>query len=120
MGAQSVTISSTGNSAAIYLNPIYKETVIQVTQASSIAFGTSSGTTFVQATLDDPSVTPAPSVVWANLSSAINSSSIDGGIGQTLAVLSPIGGLRMSVLSSTTVGVVAASLTMKVIQSVTG
>lgn len=120
MGAQSVTISSTGVSAALYLNPIFKETVIQVTQASSIASGTSSGTSFVQFTLDDPSVTPPPSVTWANLSSAINSSSIDGGIGQTLAVLSPLGGLRMSVQSSTTSGVVNASLTLKAIQSVTG
>lgn|SRR5512143_3145212 len=120
MAQTTVTQTSTGFSGAIYLNPIYKQTVIQVTQASSIASGTSSGTSFVQFTLDDPSITPSPSVTWSNLSSGINSSSIDGGIGGTWSVLSPLGGLRLAVISSTTTGVVNASLTLKALQSVTG
>ncbi len=120
MAQTTATLSSTGFSAAIYLTPYAKQTVIQVSQASSIASGTSSGTSFVQFTLDDPSVTPAPSVTWCNLSSGINSSSIDGGIGATYSVVSPLSGLRMAVVSSTTTGVVNAALTLKAIQSITG
>lgn len=107
--AQSTTISSAGTSTAILLDPKLKTTTIQVTAAS----GSSVASVFVQFTLDDPTTTPAPTVSWANLSSAIaTSTGVDLGVIYT--VLSPLGGLR---LSSSGLG---NTVTLKSLQSVTG
>src|SRR5512143_42701 len=99
--AQSVTLASTGTSGIIDLNPILKETIMQVTVTSG-----SSGTSFVQFSLDDPNA--STTMTWANLSSAIASSAADG-IGQALAVLSPVSALRLATQSSTTTGVVGTT-----------
>lgn|SRR5512139_631310 len=113
--AQTATVSTSGASATIILNPIYKETVMQVTVNSG-----SSGLTAVQFTLDDPSIVPPPSVVWASLSSAIASSAADG-TGATFALLSPLNGVRLfATTASTTGGLFGTTATLKVLQSVTG
>lgn len=79
----------------------------------------STGTNFIQFSLDDPNT--SGTMTWANLSSAIASSAADGGLGQTLAVLSPVSALRLSAVSaSTSGGVFTGTTTLKVIQSVTG
>lgn len=107
--AQVTTLSSAGTSGTIMLNPVGKATTVQVTVAS----GSSGSNIFVQVTLDDPTTTPAPTVAWSNLSSAITSSNADG-LGLLYTVLTPIGGLRMS--STTTV---TGTVTLKALQSVT-
>ena len=107
--AQVVTLSSLGVSGNMILNPVSKLTTIQVTVAS----GSSGSNIFAQYTLDDPTTTPAPTITWSNLSSAVVSSNTDG-VGVTYTMLSPIGGLR---LSSTTA--VTGTVTLKALQSVT-
>ena len=109
MAAQTTTLSSVGVSAAIILNPVLKTTTIQVTGAS----GSSGAGVFVQYTLDDPTTTPAPTVAWANLSSAIANADTAGGAIYT--VLSPLGGLRLSSTTS-----ILGAITVKALQSVTG
>jgi len=109
MAAQATTLSSAGVSTAIILNPVCKSTTVQLTVASA---ATATGVQ-IQFTLDDPTTTPAPTVSWANLSSAIASSVADG-VGVIYTVLSPLGGLRIS--SSTTV---SGAITLKSLQSVT-
>lgn len=111
MGAQATTLSSLGVSTPIMLNPVFKTTTIQITASS----GSSGSNIFAQYTLDDPTSTPAPTISWANLSSAIaTSSGIDLAGGVLYTVLSPLGGLR---LSSTTA--VSGTITLKALQSVT-
>ncbi len=112
--AQTTALSSLGTATAIILDPKLKTTTVQVTVAS----GSSGSNIFVQYTLDDPTTTPAPTVTWANLSSAIVSSNADGGnggIGALYTVLSPLGGLRLA--STTTV---TGTVTLKTLQSVSG
>lgn len=117
MAAQSITTASTGFSANIIdLNPVFKETIFQVTINASVA-GTSSGTYSIQISIDDPNPSTG-TMTWATLSSGINSSAAEG-VGQTLALLSPISAARMLTASSTTAGVVGTA-TLKVLQSVTG
>lgn len=109
--AQVTTLSSLGTSTPIMLNPVSKTTTIQLTATS----GSSNQSLYVQFTLDDPTTTPAPTVSWANLSSAIaTSSGVDIGGGLIYTVLSPVGGLRLSSTSSTT-----GTFTLKALQSVT-
>lgn len=103
------TLSSVGVSTPIMLNPVYKTTTIQVTAAS----GSSGVGVFVQYTLDDPTIFGGPSVTWANLSSAIANADTAGGAIYT--VLSPLGGLRLSSTTS-----IAAAVTLKALQSITG
>jgi len=99
MAASVTTLSSAGVSPGVLFNPVPKSTTIQVTVAS----GSSGSATFVQYTLDDPTV-PGTTITWANLSSAIVSSNTDavgsgssvGSGGVTYTMLSPIGGLRLS------------------------
>jgi len=117
MAASVTTLSSAGVSPGVLFNPVPKSTTIQVTVAS----GSSGSATFVQYTLDDPTV-PGTTITWANLSSAIVSSNTDavgsgssvGSGGVTYTMLSPIGGLRLS--SS---GTVTGTVTLKALQSVT-
>lgn len=111
--AQGVTLSSTGTSSIIDLNPVFKETTFQVVVSAG-----SSGTSYIQVALDDPIAGSTVAVTWAALSSAINSSAADG-IGQTLTMLAPVSATRLLVQSSTTTGIVG-SVSMRVIQSVTG
>jgi len=113
MGAQVTTLATSSFSGAIILNPVFKTTTIQVT-ASSGAVGSQG---FVQFTLDDPTVTPSPTVSWANLSSALNSTTMDTGGGVIYTVLSPLGGLRLSLAGSTVA--VSGTITLKALQSVT-
>lgn len=107
--AQVTTLSSLGTSDAILLNPVSKSTTVQITVASA----SSGSNIYVQYTLDDPSTTPAPTVTWAPISSAMVSSNVDG-VGVMYTVLSPLGGLRLS--STTTV---TGTVTLKALQSVT-
>lgn len=109
--AQSTTLSSLGTSTPIILNPVFKTTTVQVTVVSA-----SSGNFLVQYTLDDPTTTPAPTVTWANLSSAIISSNADAAGGVLYTVLSPLGGLRLSSTATVTGG----AITLKSLQAVTG
>ena len=110
--AQSTTLSSIGVSTPIILDPKLKTTSVQLTATS----GSSATTMSIQFTLDDPTTTPAPTIAWANLSSAIaTSSGVDLNGGLIYTVLSPLGGLR---ISSSTIG--AGTFTLKSLQSVTG
>ena len=111
--AQSTTITSCANSTPIILDPKLKTTTVQVTVTSGAA-----GFGFVQYTLDDPTTTPAPTISWANISSAINSTAADSAGGVTYTMLSPIGGVRYSLLGSSVT--VSGTLTLKTLQSVTG
>ena len=90
--ALATTLSSVGTSTPIILNPVYKTTTIQVTATSA----SSTVGTFVQFTLDDPTIFGGPSVTWANLSSAIAVSTGTDLGGLVYTVLSPLGGLRLS------------------------
>jgi len=109
--AQSTTLSSVGTSTPILLNPVYKTTTVQLS-ATSVSSATN---LTIQFTLDDPTTTPAPTVTWADLSSAIAVSSaatLSGGLIYT--VLSPLGGLRLN--SSA----ISGTFTLKALQSITG
>lgn len=108
--AQTVTLSSVGT-AAIYLNPVSKSTTVLV----SASVASSLTTAILEMTLDDPTTTPAPTIAWAPLSSAIIGSSVVVAA-TTYTVLSPIGGVR---INSTTVTASSATWTLKALQSVT-
>jgi len=112
--AQSTTLSSAGNSVPIILDPKLNTTTLQYTVSTGIA-SSISGNAFIQFTLDDPTITPPPTISWANLSSAITSSAADGGIGIIYTVLSPLGGVRVTASTSVT-----GTITLKSLQSVTG
>lgn len=109
MPVRSTTLSSAGVSTGIILDPVRRTTTIQLTATSA-----SSATIFVQYTLDDPTTTPAPTVTWANLSSAIASSAA-GDVGVMYSVLSPLGGVRISSSTYT-----SGTQTLKALQAVTG
>ncbi len=111
--AQGVTLSSTGTSASIDLNPSLKETTMQYVVTAG-----ASGTGFIQITLDDVVPGSTQATTWANLSSGINSSGVDG-LGATYTLLSPISGVRLATQSSTTTGIVG-SVTLRVLQAVSG
>lgn len=110
--AQVTTASSAGVSDAIILNPVLKSTTVALTVNSG-----SSGITTIQATLDDPTTTPAPTMQWFSLSSAIVSSGIDG-VGQMYTVLSPLGGVRLATAISSVGGAYTTTATLKALQSV--
>jgi hypothetical protein len=122
--AQSVTLSSSGASASVVvLNPVFNETTMQLTVNSG-----SSGVTFVQYTLDPPTLTGtaagavAPTVSWAALGSAV-SSAVDltagGAAGMTFTVLSPLCGLRLFGTNSSAGGSYNTTATLRVLQSIT-
>lgn len=112
--AQTATLTSCGTSSVIDLNPNAKETVMQLTVSAG-----STGATTIQVSLDDPNGALGVTT-WGSLSSAVNSSGIDG-IGATYTVLSPISAVRLSgVTTSSSGGVFIGTSTLKVIQSVTG
>ena len=106
--AQVTTLSSVGVSTPIMLNPTGKQTTLLLTTST-----TSSGNCTIQITLDDPSTTPAPTVTWAAVSSAISSSAAEV-TGVFYTILGPIGGCRISSTAVTT-----TTLTLKALQSVT-
>lgn len=112
MAALLTTLSSAGVSTAIILDPVKKATTIQLTATSG-----SSGTNFIQYTLDDPTAQPTPTVTWANLSSAIASSAVDTTVpgGVIVTVLSPLGGLRISSSTYT-----SGTISLKALQTITG
>lgn len=113
--AQVTTLSSLGVSTPIILDPKLKTTTLQITAPNGTS-GSSGAGVFAQFTLDDPTTTPAPTVSWANLSSAILISTAAGAdTGVIYTVLSPLGGLRLS--SSNTI---TGTITLKSLQSVTG
>ncbi len=114
MAAQSTTLSSAGNSVPIILNPVAKTTTLQYTLSTGIASSISANAA-IQFTLDDPGTTPAPTISWANLSSAITSSAVDSSVGIIYTVLSPLGGVRLTASSTVT-----GTITLKSLQSVTG
>lgn len=105
--AQTVTLSSVGT-ATIILDPVPRTTSVQIS-ASAVS---SLSTALIEVTLDTPGTTPAPTLAWTALSSAMLGSSVvvAGGF---YTVLSPIGGVR---INSTTAGV---TWTLKALQSVT-
>jgi len=121
--AQSITLTSSGASTGqIVLNPVFNETCMQVTVNSG-----SSGITFVQFTLDPPTltgttagaVTPQAGATWSALSSGVVSSAADG-IGQTFTVLSPLAGVRLFGTNSSAGGSYNTTATLRVLQSITG
>jgi hypothetical protein len=113
MAAQVTQLSSTGVSTAIVLNPVAKSTTLQLTIS-----GSSGGVYDIQMTLDDPSVTPAPTLTWSVISSA---AAMAGGTGifdvggLTYTVVTPVGGVRLH-SSAAGAGITA---TLKSLQSVT-
>ena len=107
--AQVTTLSSVGTSTPIILNPNAKSTTVLLS-----ASATSSGNCSIQMTLDDPSTTPAPTITWAAVSSAISSSAVEVVGGVIYTILSPIGGVRILSTAVTT-----TTLTLKALQSVT-
>lgn len=108
--ARTVTLSSVGT-AAIILDPNMRTTsvILSASVASSLT------TALIELTLDDPTTTPAPTITWAPLSSALLGSSV-AVAAATYTVLSPIGGVR---INSTTVTASSATWTLKALQSVT-
>jgi len=111
--AQFTTLTSCANSVAIILDPKLKTTTMTVT----VSTGATGSQGFVQVTLDDPTSTPSPTITWANVSSAISSSASDG-VGVIYTMLSPVGGVRYSLIGSTQT--VAGTVTLKALQSFTG
>jgi len=109
MPVRTTTLSSAGVSTGMILDPVRRTTTVQMTATAA-----SSATIFIQYTLDDPGTTPAPTVVWANLSSAIASSAA-GDTGVMYSVMSPLGGLRISSSTYT-----SGTQTLKALQAVTG
>jgi len=108
--AQVTTLSSVGVSTAITLNPVAKATTLLLTLSSSAA-----SVVDIQASLDDPSTTPAPTVTWAIISSAAAMSGatvFDAG-GAVYTVVTPIGGVRIHSTAA------AGTYTLKALQSVT-
>lgn len=110
--AQGITATSTGFSTAIDLNPSAKETTMLLVVTAG-----ASGNTTIQVTLDDLTPGTSQATSWGALSSAINSSGIDG-LGTSYTILSPISGVRLLTQTSTTTGVVGTA-SLRVIQSVT-
>lgn len=110
MAAQQTTLSSVGTSNPIILNPVAKATTLILTVSSCAV-----GTIQIDATLDDPSTTPPPTLTWAVISSgaAMTSSNTVWPNGLIYTILSPIGGVRIN--SS----VIANVATLKALQSVT-
>jgi len=106
--AQVTTLSSVGTSTPIILNPVAKSTTLMLTTTA-----TSSGNLTIQITLDDPSTVPAPTITWANVSSAISSSAAEG-VGVMYTVMGPIDGTRLQSTALTT-----TTFTLKALQSVT-
>jgi hypothetical protein len=107
--AQVTTLSSIGTSGVIVLDPKAKSTTVMLSASAS-----SSANLTIQATLDDPSAVPAPTLTWAAISSAISSSAAEG-VGVMYTVVSPLGGVR---LNSTAVSA-TTTVTLKALQSVT-
>lgn len=109
--AQTVTLSSVGT-ATIILDPIPRTTSVQI----SASVASSLTTCLVEVTLDTPGTTPAPTIAWTALSTAILGSSVVVA-GAFYTVLAPIGGVR---INSSTVTASSATWTLKTLQSVTG
>ena len=105
--AQTVTLSSVGT-ATIVLDPVPRTTSVQIS-ASAVS---SLSTCLVEVSLDDPSTTPAPTMAWSALSSAMLGSSVIVAAA-FYTVLAPVGAVR---INSTTAGV---TWTLKTLQSVT-
>lgn len=108
--ARTVTLSSAGT-ATIILDPVSKTTSVALTMTS----GSSISTITVEASLDDPSTTPAPTMTWFTISSAAAMGSSTN-TGLIYTVLSPIGAVR---LNSTGHAGSSAVFTLKALQSVT-
>lgn len=113
--AQGITLTSSGASAAIDLNASAKTTTLQYVVTAG-----SSGSCFIQFTLDDVVPGSGQTATWGSLSSQINSSGVDG-TGATYTVLSPVSGVRLfGVATSSSGGVTQTTATLRVIQSITG
>src|SRR5262245_7851878 len=91
--AQSTTLSSVGQSAAIILNPVAKSTTLQLTLSSSAA-----SVVDIQGTLDDPTIAGGPTTTWATISSAVamSGATLADARGYTITILSPLGGARIN------------------------
>lgn len=111
--AMSATITSTGGTATIPLNPVAKSTIVQLTATSC-----SSGTVTVQFSLDDVSLYGGPTATWSLLSSVASmTSSLISTANLSWTILSPIGAVRMT--STQWDNSTASTLTLKALQSVT-
>ena len=110
MAALVTSLSSAGTSDAIVLDPVKKSTTIQYTISAG-----SSGSAFIQYTLDRADDPATSAVTWAALSSAMVSSAADAAGGVMYTVLSPLGGLRINSTSAT-----SAVMTLKALQAVSG
>lgn len=109
--ARTVTLSSAGT-ATIVLDPNMRTTSVLI--SASIA-STTAATATIEMSLDDPTTTPAPTLTWAPLSSAVLGSSVTGIAAATYTVLSPVGAVRIN----STVGGSSNVWTLKALQSVT-
>jgi len=109
--AQTVTLASAGT-AQIILNPVAKSTTVGMTLNTT----GSTGAITVEFSLDDPSLTPSPTMRWFTLSSvaAMLSSNLTPSLSWT--ILTPIGAVR---LNSTALGSSVQSYTLTALQSVT-
>lgn len=108
--ARTVTLSSVGT-ASIILDPVPRTTSVQI----SASVASSLTTCVVEVSLDDPTTTPAPTMAWSALSTAILGSSVVVAAA-FYTVLSPIGAVR---INSSTVTASSATWTLKTLQSVT-
>lgn len=78
----------------------------------------SSGSCYIQVTLDDVSAA-STGVTWGNLSSQIASSGVDG-LGSTYTLLAPVSGVRLfGVATSSSGGLTQTTATLRVLQSIT-
>lgn len=108
--AQVTSLSSTGQSAAIVLNPVAKSTTVMLTLSSSAASAVD-----IQGSLDDPTILGGPTTTWGTISSAaaMSGATLFDARGYTITVLSPLGGVRINSTSA------AGTYTLKALQSVT-
>lgn len=111
--SMSATLSSTGGTATIVLNPVARSTTVMITANSC-----SSGLAAVEWSLDDPSQYGGPTATWALLSSASAMlSSLLSTAGLSWTILSPAGGVRIR--STAWDNSSASVMTLKALQSIT-
>jgi hypothetical protein len=108
--AQATSLSSTGQSGAIILNPVSKSTTLVLTLSSSAA-----SVVDIQGSADDPTILGGPTTTWATISSAtaMSGATLFDARGYVLTVLTPLGGVRINSTSA------AGTYTLKALQSVT-
>ena len=113
------TLSSAGVSVGIGLDPTSRTTSVLLSGSSILATSTGIGGNVYDATIQmtlQTWVPSGPAPTWTNISTT-HYSSANSADGAFMTITGPIAGLRLS--SSTFGGTLAATLTLKALQSLT-